>query len=205
MHINDLQEFFQSTNYQFYADDTVLYASHSDELEAHGTIQHDLNRVVNWCNLNRITMNIKKTKSMVLGTKYMLKMARHYNILSNETEILYVDNFTYLGIKLDSKLDFESHATECLRLVWHKLYPISKVRNILNSQHLQSLNPKHYRTLIMETFSLIRHILEQLKNSRNYKIEPSDCAWTVIRRIMCYYCTRNKKYQNLKIEDMHIY
>ena len=134
MHINDLQEVFQSTNYQFYADDTVLYASHSDELEAHGTIQHDLNRVVNWCNLNRTTMNIKKTKSMVLGTKYMLKMARHYNILSNETEILYVDNFTYLGIKLDSKLDFESHATECLRLVWHKLYPISKVRNILNKQ-----------------------------------------------------------------------
>ena len=67
IYINDLQEVFQATNYTFY--DTVLYASHNDELEAHGSVQHDLNRVVNWCNLNQITINIKKTKSMVLIQK----------------------------------------------------------------------------------------------------------------------------------------
>ena len=64
----------------------------------------------------------------------MLKIARHFKIFSNEIGILYVNNFTYLGIKLDNKLDFESHAKECICLVSHKLYIVSKVRNILNQE-----------------------------------------------------------------------
>ena len=66
---NDLQEVFETTKYKFYADDTVLYSSNNDELVAHGSVQQDLIRVVKWCNLNKITMNIKKTKSVVFGTK----------------------------------------------------------------------------------------------------------------------------------------
>ena len=59
------------TKYKFYADDTVLYASDVDKLAAHGKVQQDLNRVNEWCCLNKITMNIKKTKSMVFGTRNM--------------------------------------------------------------------------------------------------------------------------------------
>ena len=62
----------------------------------------------------------------------MLKMVRHYNMFANGIEIMYVNIFNYLGIKLDNKLDFESHAKECLRLVSHKLYLVSKIRNTLN-------------------------------------------------------------------------
>ena len=148
IYINDLQEVFQMTNSKFYADDTVLCACYKEELVAHGYVQHDLQRVVNWCNLNRITMNIKKTKSMVFGTKNILKTARHYNIFSNDTEILYVNKFTYLGIKLDNKLDFESHAKECLRLVSHKLYILSKIRNVLNQEQALAL----YKSKILPYF-----------------------------------------------------
>ena len=51
----------------------------------------------------------------------------------NEIEIQYVYIFNYLGIKLDNKLDFEAHAKECLRLVSHKLYLVSRIRNIINN------------------------------------------------------------------------
>ena len=98
---------------------------------AHGCVQQDLNRVCDWCNFNKITMNIKKTKSVVFGTRNMLKTARYYNIFCNETMIHYVNIFNYLGIKLDNKLDFEAHAKECLRLVSHNLYLVSKIRNII--------------------------------------------------------------------------
>ena len=60
----------------------------------------------------------------------MLKTARYYNIFCNETMIHYVNIFNYLDIKLDNKLDFEANTEECLRLVSHKLYLVSKIRNI---------------------------------------------------------------------------
>ena len=78
LYINDLQEVLQVTNCKLYADDTVLYASDEDELIAHGNVQLDLNRVVNWCMLNKITMNINRTKNVIFGTKNMLKSARYY-------------------------------------------------------------------------------------------------------------------------------
>ena len=148
IYINDLQEVFQVTNFKLYADDTVLYASHSEEIVAHGYVQQDLNKVVKWCNSNKITMNIKKTKSVTFGTKNMLKTVRHYNIFCNGIEIHYVNMFNYLGIKLDNKLDFESHAKECLRLVSHKLYLVSKIRNIINKKQAITI----YKSKILPYF-----------------------------------------------------
>ena len=138
--LNDLQEELETTNCKLYADDTVLYASNKDELVAHSNVQQDLNRVVNWCNLNKITMNLK--------TKNMLKMTRYYNIYSTNKEILYVNTFNYLGIKLDNKLDFEAHAKECLRLVSHKLYLVSRIRNIINSKQALAI----YKSKILPYF-----------------------------------------------------
>ena len=116
---------------ELYADDTVLYASDKDELIAHGKVQQDLHSIANWSNLNKITVNIKKTKAMVFGTKNMQKMARHYNIFIGGDNIHYVNIFNYLGIKLDEKLDFESHAKECLRLVSHKLYLVFRIKKLI--------------------------------------------------------------------------
>ena len=93
-------------------------------------------------------MNIKKTKSIVFGTKNMLKMVRHYNMFANGIEIMYVNIFNFLGIKLDNKLDFESHAKECLRLVSHKLYLDSKVRNTLNKDQAITI----YKSKILPYF-----------------------------------------------------
>ena len=58
----------------------------------------------------------------------MPKKTRHYNIFIGGDDIHYVNIFNYLSIKLDEKLDFESHAKECLRPVSHKLYLVSRIR-----------------------------------------------------------------------------
>ena len=91
LYINDLQEIFHNTKGKLYAYDAVLYASDKDELIAHGKVQQDLHGLANWCNLNKITMNIRKTKAMVFGTKNMQKMTRHYNISIGGDDIHYVN------------------------------------------------------------------------------------------------------------------
>ena len=86
--------------------------------------------------------------NVVFGTKNMLKMTRYYNIYSTNKEILYVNTFNYLGIKLDNKLDFEPHAKECLRLVSHKLYLVSRIRNMIKSKQAIAI----YKSKILPYF-----------------------------------------------------
>ena len=133
MYINDLQEKLTHPNVYLYADDTVIYSSDSDLLLAHHRVQTELNHVLSWCELNQLTINAKKTKAMVFGTNNMLKKAHQPAIYLGNSELQYVTSFNYLGIKLDSRLNYELHAQECARQVSHKLYMLTKIRPFINN------------------------------------------------------------------------
>ena len=80
---------------------------------------------------------------MLFGMRNMLKRAHCYDICIGLHKLQYVKNFTYLGTKLDCKLNFEAHALECLRLISHKLYMLSKILNfITNNQSLTIFRSK---------------------------------------------------------------
>ena len=51
----------------------------------------------------------------------------------NDSVLQVVPSFNYLGIKLDSKLNFEIYALECIRQVSHKIYMLTKIRPFINN------------------------------------------------------------------------
>ena len=108
--------------------------SDSDERNVHAGVQHDLLSLAEWCNVNRLTINSKKSKVMLFGMRNMLKKASCLDLFIGNNKLQYVKSFTYLGVKLDCKLNFEAHALECLRLVSHKLYMLSKIRNLITNK-----------------------------------------------------------------------
>ena len=57
-----------------------------------------------------------------------------HNLSIGNDNIHYVKNFNYLGVKLDCKLNFENHALECMRLVSHKIYMLTKIRYYITSE-----------------------------------------------------------------------
>ena len=90
-----------------------------------------------WFNTNQLTVNIKKTKGMQFGKKSLLNKTRLPHLKVNEEETQYVNNYNYLGIKLDNKLSFELHANETRKIVAHTIYVLSKIRYYLTK--MQSL------------------------------------------------------------------
>ena len=73
IYINDLVYSLRSASVQMYADDTVLYVTGEDSKIATMSLQADLNRLVNWCKANKLSLNAKKTKQMVFGNRYQIK------------------------------------------------------------------------------------------------------------------------------------
>ena len=80
---------------------------------------------------------------------------------------------TYLGIKLDCKMNFEAHALECLRLISHKLYICyPKLETLLQMRnHLQFLKARSYPILITEISFTCPPTKELWINYKKYRIE----------------------------------
>ena len=135
-------------NVYLYADNIVIFSTNSDLRIAHLGVQRELTNVLSWCNQNRLTINTKKTKVMIFGTNNMLKRAHPPPILLGNDELHYVSNFSYLGVKLDNKLNYESHALDCSRQVSHKIYTLTKIRPLINDIQALCL----YKTKILPYF-----------------------------------------------------
>ena len=132
LYINDLQDVLIDQNVYLYADDTVIFSTDKDLRLAHFNVQRNMSNVLSWCQQNKLTINIKKNKVMTFGTNNMLKRAHPPPIRLGNDELQYVLNLNYLGVKLDNKLNYESHALECVRQVSHKLYTLTKIRPLIN-------------------------------------------------------------------------
>ena len=148
LYINDINSMLNCCKTKLYADDTVVYASHVNEQTCHDWLCMDLMKLMCWFNNNRLTINLDKTKLMLFATKNMQKNASFPQIELSGTILQYVRQFNYLGVKLDSRLTFEMHANECLRLVSHKLFLLTKIRKYIDKKQALTI----YKSKIMPYF-----------------------------------------------------
>ena len=56
-----------------YADDTTLYYANSLYIDLMLTVRDEAGSIAEWLNLTKLTLNTKKTKFMVFGSKTRLK------------------------------------------------------------------------------------------------------------------------------------
>ena len=124
IYINDLSCALEHYKVSLYADDTVIYISHTNINDAIDFIQSDLNKLVEWCAGNKLTINGKKTKYCIFGMRSNVKRSKSTDtILSLNNDILdRVCSYKFLGFILDEHLNFNKHITELCNLVTHKLY-----------------------------------------------------------------------------------
>ena len=66
-----------------YADDTALYYAHQSYVDLMLALRDDIDSVTQWLNLNKLTLNTKKTKFIIFGTRNKLKSAGDAPIIIN--------------------------------------------------------------------------------------------------------------------------
>lgn len=67
MFINDLTTYVPSNSIMLYADDTVLYTTGKNIADIQGKLQRYLDITIHWTNLNKLTINSAKTKTMLFN------------------------------------------------------------------------------------------------------------------------------------------
>ena len=139
--INDIKTAIKYSGYKLYADDTVLYSNDTGQTSAelHNCIQQDLNNVQSWCIRNAIMMNVKKTKSMVFGTRQKVAEDNNVHFFVNNRPLEIVPLYKYLGTYVDSELNFVRQSNETIKSISYKLYFLDKIKIYLNTESLLRL------------------------------------------------------------------
>ena len=96
--INDLANHVNN-DLQMCADDSTIFYSDPNIL------QLKLDRVYNCCQTNLLTLNIQKTKWMLVGSQRQRSISQHKFEIAG-TQLERVTSYKYLGLLLDENLDF---------------------------------------------------------------------------------------------------
>ena len=82
---------------------------------------------------NAVLMNVKKTKSMLFGTKYKVKEVDKPSFHVDQRPLECVLHYKYLGTYLDTELNFIRQSNETIKSISYKLYYLSKITKFLNT------------------------------------------------------------------------
>ena len=140
LYINDLANSSDMLSFRPFADDTIniFYATKtSKDLEA--VMNSDLQKVINYCNLNKLSINTRKTNFMII-TSPQKPTIHNINILNIECKT----SIKYLGIYLDDHLNWKTQIAHVQGKLTKNLRILYKLWNYLNLKMLRQL----YDTLI---------------------------------------------------------
>ena len=133
-YINDITNICKNTKILLYADDTVLYKGISEcekFLDMHN-FQQDVDRLVLWCQRNRLSINIKKTKLVFYPANQNAVNNMNNVIKMQGLSVDYVTSYLYLGVDIDNMLTFKKHYNNTFKNVSHKLFILRKIRYMIN-------------------------------------------------------------------------
>ena len=147
-----------------YADDTLIMSKGTTETEAVEKSQSRLDMLTSWCKQNKLTINISKTKHMCITNR---KSTLTQQIQIDGVNLTNVDNFEYLGIKIDNKLKMNVHIDNIFKKVSTKIYTFSIIRRFLTQKTALLV----YKVMILPHFDYIDFIIDSATKENTEKLE----------------------------------
>ena len=132
--INDLPTVLEHCNSLMYADNTVVYCAHPNNEVVRKMLQSDLFKVQKWCNDNRLTLNIKKTKLVSFMSDHKRKRCREFKLYMRGIVLEEVNSYKYLGTEIYNRLNGEEQYNKLLQILGLKIRTFGKIRKFLNSK-----------------------------------------------------------------------
>ena len=113
LYINDISNSSDKLSFRLFADDTNVFVSSSNPQELEEIINAELTRVKAWCDVNKLSINHKKTNFMITkSAQKRLNTAITVTIPDNEGSNFYIeqkDHIKYLGVMIDENVNWKHH------------------------------------------------------------------------------------------------
>lgn len=201
IYINDFSQASHKFDFIMYADDTTLFStvnSFSDNPEnknIQSSINEELSKVIEWLKINKLSLNKNKSKYMIFHMPN--KRTTTFTPKIDDVNIEKVDEFIFLGLTLDSNLNWKKHTEK----VSNKC---SKIIGILN--RLKYVLPVQIKVLLYNSL-LLSHINYCImawgyQGNRVMKIQKKAMRIITLNKYNSHTEPLFKKLNLLKVEDI---
>lgn len=153
VYINDIAKITNKFKFTIYADDTTLIEpictfaqpTRQNKSKLSKEINNELEKIVQWLALNKLSLNAKKTKFMIFHYKQKNIKDIIPKLVINNVVIERVDKFNFLGITIDEHMTFKSHANKIATKIACTIGTMKRLKHILPITILKTL----YNSLIL--------------------------------------------------------
>ena len=133
IYINDIAKSSDSFDFICYADDTTLSSIinyfNSTDNSIENNINNELAKVNDWLKINKLSLNIDKTKFMIFHNYQ--QQINVPNISIDNVAIECVPNFNFWGIHFNEHLSWKPHITHISNFITRTIGVLNRLKNIL--------------------------------------------------------------------------
>lgn len=127
-----------------FADDTTISTCAKSVCEIQHALQDSLSNVSRWCMLNRMVLNPKKSKSMILATRQKhQRQPLKFSLKLGSTNIDQVNEHCVLGAIIDNKLSWIPHISSISQKVSRNTTLLSKLWHFVSDTALKVFFDAH--------------------------------------------------------------
>ena len=114
IYINDLPFSLEKSHVSMYADDTTISLSSKSIGDLQNDLNLDLLKLQDWLHANKLSLNVVKTQSLIIGSGPNIRKIESQpdaqpSFSIGDQEIEMIANAKYLGVQVDSKLNWDKH------------------------------------------------------------------------------------------------
>lgn len=208
IYMNDIAEATDKFHSVLYADDTTLTEPLSsfnlvidnnqyDKQQMETNINVELDNVYKWLCVNKLSLNIPKTKFMIFHHRQ--KNIDHMipNLFINKHPIEKVADFNFLGITLDEHLNWNKHIQKIANKISRNIGCLNRLKNFLPLHTLKLL----YSTLILPHLQY-GILLWGFRSDRIFKLQKRAVRVISLNKYNAHTEPIFKELELLKIEDI---
>ena len=126
IYINNLPLALESSSVNMYADDTSIYYSSKSISSINNAVNKDLQSLKSWLDENKLSLNVAKTQSILIGSRYRIRALEQPDnqkpsLHIGDEAISIITSIKYLGVQVDQFLNWDEHLVTITTKVSHGL------------------------------------------------------------------------------------
>ena len=141
LYVNDLPNVSDVLYSILFADDTSLFFNGNDLDVIERIVNQEMSKIAGWLLANKLSLNIQKTQYLIYTPSEgnASRQVECINIRINGENVEQVDHIKFLGVILDSKLDWKHHICYISRNISKGICIICKARQFVDRKMLLTL------------------------------------------------------------------
>ena len=131
MYINGIQSELQQSKMTMFADDMAFYCHENSPTNLQSKLNADLAAITSWLHDNKLTLNVTKSKFMVIGGRNKLRQFNDIALVANNDQLENVTKFKYLGVIINQHLTWHDHIEQLQSKIAKRLGVLKRIKHLL--------------------------------------------------------------------------